>query len=167
MPIRLFVLFTILFVSQIFLFNALTLYDLAYAFIFPIIFWLFPLHWNYKWNTLIAFILGLIVDVSLLKIGIHAFTSVLMMTLREVWIDLITPQINPNERENFKPYTQSTLWAITYFVPLTFMYSLVYHVMRDLGFSLNTFWKFLLTGIYSAFWIILLYSLFVRQNEKR
>jgi len=167
MPLRLFAVFLMIIFLQIFFFNALTLFDLAYAFVFIIVLLLLPLDWDYKWVISLAFVVGIIMDISVLKLGIHAFTSVLMVTLRNSWIYIITPQINPNDKIDFKPFSQSFGWSLAYFTPLIFFYSLIYHLLADLQFTLNTFWKFFATGFYTSTLVLLIYTLFIKTSEKR
>lgn len=167
MPFRLLSSFLIIFVFQLFFFNAITLYDMAHAFVFVIILLLLPLDWDYKLLITIAFFLGLFVDISVLKFGIHSFTSILIVTMRGFWIQIITPQINPNDKTNFKPFLQPFGWSLAYFVPLIFTYSLIYHVLSDLHFTINTFWKFFSTGFYSSLLILLIYALFLKSSDRR
>lgn len=167
MPIRLIFSFIMILFLQLFFFNAITLYDTAFAFVFIMVLLLLPLDWNYKLLITVAFFIGIVVDISILKVGIHAFTSILIITLRGFWIDIITPQINPNDRINFKPYAQNLSWMVSYFTPLIFLYSLIYHTLSDLHFTLNTFWKFFATGFYTSILIILIYILFIKISDKR
>ncbi len=167
MPLRLISSFVIILILQLFFFNAITLYDTAFAYVFVMILLLLPLDWDYKVLITVAFFIGILVDISILKLGIHASTSLLIVTLRGLWIDIITPQINPNDKLNFKPYAQSLTWIISYFTPLIFIYSFIYHILSDLHFSLNTFWKFFATGFYSSLLILLIYALFIKTSDKR
>lgn len=167
MPIRLVFAFTILVFLQLFFFNAITLYDTAYAFVFVMVLLLLPMDWDYKMLISLAFFLGLLIDLSVLKPGIHASSSILIVTIRGYWIDIITPQINPNDKINFKPYAQNISWIVSYFTPLIFFYAFVYHILSDLYLSLNTFWKFFATGFYSSLLVILIYALFIKTSEKR
>ncbi len=167
MSLRLITSLVVILFLQLFFFNAISLYDTAFAFVFVMILLLLPLDWDYKVLITVAFSIGILVDISILKLGIHASSSILIVTLRGFWIDIITPQINPNEKLNFKPHAQSLSWIISYFTPLIFVYSLIYHLLSDLHFTLNTFWKFFATGFYSTLLIILIYSLFIKTSDKR
>jgi hypothetical protein len=164
---RLIVSFILIIFLQLFFFNAITLYDTAFAFVFVMVLLFLPMDWNYKLVITIAFLIGIFIDISTLKIGIHASTSILIVTLRGFWINAITPQINPNDRPNFKPYAQNLSWIVSYIVPLVFFYSLIYHILSDLQFTLNTFWKFFATGFYSSSLILLIYMLFIKTSDKK
>ncbi len=167
MPLRLIIIFVVIIFLQVFFFNAISLFDMAYAFVYVMVLLLLPLDWNFKILITVAFLIGLLLDFTNLKLGIHAFTSTLIVTIRSWWIDIITPQINPVEKPNFKPYTQSLSWIVSYFTPLVFLYALIYHILSDLHFSLNTFWKFFMTGFYSDILILIIFALFIRTSDKR
>lgn len=167
MPLRLITSFVIIIFLQLFFFNAISLYDTAYAFVFIMVLLLLPMDWDYKLLISIAFFIGILLDVAILKLGIHASTSILIVTLRGFWIDIITPQLNPNDKANFKPYAQNLSWMISYFTPLVFIYSLIYHILSDLQLSLQTFWKFFATGFYSSLLILLIFTLFIKTSDKR
>ncbi|MDH5366563.1 MAG: Rod shape-determining protein MreD [Cyclobacteriaceae bacterium] len=101
----------------------------------------------------IAFIIGLIIDMFYNSFGVHTSASVLLAFLRFYWGNIITPQggyeinISPNLK------TMGFQWFSTYFLPMLFVHHFTLFFTEAGGFFL--FWFTLLKVIMSTFFTFL------------
>ncbi len=157
--------FVILFL-QFFIFNAITINEYAYAFVFNLVLFMLPLSVNNTFLLFFAFFSGLLVDISTMKIGVHAFSTVMIVPIRELWLNFITPQLSVNEKQLMIIEEQPLDWHFTYLVPLIFIYSFIYHIFANLGFSTITLFQVISTGIYSSLLNFIFFILFFSKTKK-
>jgi len=151
---------------QIFLFNQIGIGDWAYALVFPLAILMLPLQINPSFIFIIAFFSGLIIDLSVWRLGVHAFSSVTLMAIRGTWINFITPQLSAVEKDELELPEQALDWQLTYLGPLLIIYSFIYFVLVDFGLSISSILSFILTGLYSTFLSLLVFILIYRTPKR-
>jgi hypothetical protein len=114
---------------------------------------------------LIAFGMGLVLDFLIFPIGAHAFTSLLIVVFRNLWVKLITPQIIINPTEQIEPQKQNFRWQVLYVLPLVLIYELVYNVLADFTISFFTLEKVFFSWLYTSFFCLIFTILFFRKVE--
>ena len=124
------------------LFKNVVLFHTAFCFIYILYILRFPVETNPLVLMLIAFTLGLGVDMFYDSTGLHAMASVFLAYLRKVWLMRITPQGGYDRNSMPTLTTQGLQWFLIYALPLVFMHHTVLF-FTEAG-SILYFWSFLL-----------------------
>jgi hypothetical protein len=140
---------------QQYLFNSLTIFDIATPFIFLIYLLLLPLSIKFSWTIIIAFVMGLSIDLLSYSIpdGLHSFAAVAITGLRQSWIRVTNPTVNFSGKENFTFSQQSMNWFVIYLSPLLLFHHTIYFVLD--AFSSPGFWWVILRIITSFIYTLL------------
>ncbi len=77
---------------QVTILRNLTLFDVAFCFIYIGFILFLPIETNRLILLILAFIIGFVVDLFYDSIGIHAASAVLLAFIRPYWINVLTPQ---------------------------------------------------------------------------
>lgn len=163
-------LFVIYLVLQVFVFNHFTLFDVATPCIFLVFLLNLPMSTRYPVLLLIAFFSGLALDlfsVGLIK-GVHAFSAVFLMSIRDFWVWGISNRANYRGSEENMLQVQSLPWYMQYIIPMVLVYEAVYCFMEAFSFG-NISYTLLRLGSSSAFSIIvvLIFTLLFHRQTKR
>src|SRR5690606_42050212 len=91
----------------------------------------------------LGFIMGFTIDIFYDSLGMHAMASVLIMYLRNYWLNLITPQGGYDTNAVPVLSMNGVQWFLIYLVPLVFLHHTVLFFIEAGGFQLFwfTFWK--------------------------
>lgn len=122
---------------QVFLANQMVLYDVATPYVFLLLLLFFPVESPRSVQYLVAFGVGLVVDVLSLEgaIGLHAFCAVLLMGLRQPVINFLGTSTSVRGTNELRLEEQDGLWYLSYFFPLILVYCLVYGFLEALSFQ--------------------------------
>lgn len=152
---------------QVLVLGHLALFNIGFCFIYLLFLLLLPNEIGYVQSMLGALIVGLIVDVFLGTLGIHAASSVFFMFLRPFWLGIITP------RQGFEVNTLPSIanygiiWFLLYATPLIIMHSLAVFFLEAAGSGL--FWLTLskagLTSLITLVFMIALQYLFYPKGK--
>ncbi|NBV13151.1 MAG: hypothetical protein EBS07_03680 [Sphingobacteriia bacterium] len=148
------------------LFNQMVLFSIALPQVHLLFLLMLPFRISFTWTLLIAFGYGLAYDFlsSNVAIGLGAFSSVLLVTLREGWLNLAVPKIYYDSREELVLPSLPINQLLLFIAPLLFIYLIVYYFMDGIGnfdlgmVLLKTFSGFIYTLFLSTILIILFYS---------
>ena len=143
---------------QILVLGHLALFNIGFCFIYLLFLLLLPVETGYVQSMLGALVIGLVVDIFLGTLGIHAASCVFMMFLRPFWLRTITP------RQGFEVNTipsidnYGLIWFLLYASPLVIMHSVAVFFLEAAGTGL--FWRTLSkTGLTSLITLVFMVSL--------
>ncbi|MEM7369096.1 MAG: hypothetical protein AAF587_10895 [Bacteroidota bacterium] len=160
------VAFLIYLFFQVFLFTDLVLFQLATPFIFLLFLFMLPVDTPIPLQYVIAFVLGLLVDVLTTPqaIGLHAFSCLLAVGARSRLLPIIgTSQMRHVQELDLK--SQNSTWYITFLLPLIFIHHLAYFFLEDFTFQyfFHTLLKVISSTIYTFIICYLLTHLFYKK----
>jgi hypothetical protein len=151
---------------QGFMFNGLTLFDIARPHLFVLFLLMMPTRLSLAILFSVAFLMGITVDIFTQPLGGFAFAAVFIVGVRQFWMIAITPSLNfLNIAEEMDLQKQGTTWLITYLTPLIFLFELIYFTLIDLSFNLFTLYKAFASGIYTAVFVLLAVILFYKRSN--
>ena len=157
----------IFFLLQIVIFRNVALFDVGFCFVYIAIILLLPLETDRILTLVVAFLIGLIIDVFYNSFGVHASAAVILAFIRFYWVNAIAPQggYDPNVSPNIT--NMGVQWFLAYALPMLFVHHFTLFFTEAGGFTF--FWFTLLKVMMSTFLtfvvIILIQVLFV--NPKR
>jgi hypothetical protein len=164
-------LFSTFIFLQVFLFDHLTLFDLAYCQVFFLYVLYLPLDLSLMAVYGITAAMGLIIGLMSPPVGAHASAALVVAAVRLYWIGAITPQLNLKAGGAGKLILdleeQPISWQFTYVAPLVFLYQILFQLLVDFGFTIRTFLKILASGLLSTLFILPLIILIYRRLNKK
>lgn len=148
-------------IQVIFLRNVV-LFDRAFCFIYIGFLLYLPVETNRPLLMGLGFLTGFIVDIFYDSLGIHAAACVLIMFVRNPWLNLLTPQggfdpgVIPSMRLN------GLRWFIMYSAPLIVLHHFALFFIEAAGFTMFgfTLTKVLLSSLFTLVAIIIAQVLF-------
>lgn len=144
-----FISFFIYLLLQVMLFKSLTMFNVAFCFIYVGYLLLLPIEINSLWLMIISFILGFCIDIFYDSLGLHSLTLVFIAYLRNYWLGAITPQGGYDAGSLPTMASQGLQWFLVYTLPLVFIHHLMLFLVEASNFGL--FWHSMLKAIASLF----------------
>lgn len=163
-------IFLIYLLIQVVVFNQFTLFDVATPFVFLLFLLMLPLNLRFSISLIIAFVVGMLVDwlsFNAFK-GIHAFSSVLMMSVRLPWVNLFSSRFSYHGSEEYLLQVQPLRWHIQYQLPLILVHQFSYFILEAFSFDNfpYTFLKIATSSLYTFGFCILLTLWFYKSNKR-
>jgi len=124
----------ILITLQVIIFNHITLFNLATPFVFLVAILMFPVNFPIIAYYITAFLTGLIIDwlSAPLTIGIHAFATLLIASIRRYIILLTTTSSSfLRSLDEVSLGKQDYVWYVLYLLPLIFVHHLAYFFLES------------------------------------
>lgn len=163
--------FFLMLVGQVLIFNHFTLGGIATPFVFLVFLLLLPLSYNFATSITIGFFTGLLIDLFShdFMSGLHAFSCVLMMTVRVPWIVAITTRNSFKGNEDTFITSQALYWYVLYFSIPILIHHFAYFFLEAFGFGGfgYTLLKTLFSGIFTLVLCLVFSILFYIRPEKR
>lgn len=164
-------IYLLLLVLQVIIFNNFTLWGVATPFPFLVFLLMLPVNIRFHWLILIAFFAGLFVDVfsDNQATGIHAFSCVLMISIRNWWIKIITTRAAYRSSEEFSLEGQPMSWYLNFLVPLILVHHITWFSIEAFSFDhfFTTLLKILSSTIYTFTFCLIFTTLFYRRASRR
>ena len=159
--------FIILVLAQVFIFNKVNLGGFANPMIYPLFIILLPFETNKNLSLLLAFFLGLSVDLFTGSIGLHTSATVFMAFIRPLAFSVISS--NKVFESGIKPginYLGIT-WFISYTAFLVFAHHIFFFIVESFSFDNigHTIFKTLLSTVVSTVLIVVIDVLFKPQAK--
>lgn len=159
-----------LLIGQVLVFDNFSLFGVATAHVFLVFLLMLPLSMRFPLVLLVAFTAGLLVDLfsSNQLIGLHAFSCVLMMSLRRSWVEIVTIRQAFKENEDTFLYFQPVQWYVNYLAPLILVHHIAFYLLE--AFTFQHFGKTLLQIVFSSifsFVLILASTMFIYNQSAR
>lgn len=129
-----------------------------------------PVNTPFPVLILMGFFAGLLVDLLSFGpfTGISSFSAVLMLSLRNAWVFLITNRSSFRGSEETLIRVQPIGWLLQYMVPLILLYELSYHLLEAFGFEDFgiTMLRFITSTLYTLL-VCLIFTYWLHQDYKR
>ncbi|MTI33625.1 Rod shape-determining protein MreD [Xanthovirga aplysinae] len=139
--------FAVYIATQVLLVRNLVLFDRGFCFIYIGFLLLIPFEISTTVLMLIGFGTGLIVDIFYDTLGMHTAACVLLMFLRQSWINLLTPRGGYENVYYPSLKMMGVEWFATYALPLIFVHHLLLFYLEAAGFE---FFFFTLTKVLAS-----------------
>ncbi|MHA7131294.1 rod shape-determining protein MreD [Algoriphagus namhaensis] len=159
--------FLLLLAVQILLLKNLALFGLAFCFIYLMGVLLLPISTRTIPLMLIAFLMGITVDIFYDTLGMHTAAITAMSFVRNSWLKVISPSGGYDEGEIPSLQAQSTGWFVTYAFPLFFFFSFIFFSIDFWGTGnwLNVLNKSFFSSIFTLVLAIIVQLLFFRRRR--
>ncbi|MFN3999111.1 rod shape-determining protein MreD [Algoriphagus sp.] len=154
-------------VVQILFLKNLALFGVAFVFIYLLSVLILPISLKTSPLLIIAFGLGLMVDVFYETIGMHAAAATLMAFVRPLWLRAISPTGGYVDSEEPSLNEMGLVWFLSYSFPLVFIYSLVFFAADQWGTSgfFGVVNKSFFSSIFTCLLAILVQLLFFKRRR--
>lgn len=163
-------IFLIYMLLQVFVFNHFTLFDIATPHVFLLFLLMLPINLRFSLVISIAFAAGLLLDIFSFNAfkGVHAFSATLMMSLRNVWVNIFTNRFSYHGSEEYVLQVQNPLWYTQYLFPLILVEQAAYYIVEAFSFDnfLLTLYKIGGSSLFT-FLICLIFTLVFHKTNKR
>lgn len=147
---------------QILVMDNMQLSYYIHPYVYPLIILALPFRISTSTLMVIAFFLGLIVDISSNSMGLHAASLTLLAFLRPVVVEIITPRssVDASPKPNIRTF--GLQWYLFYAGILILLHHLLYFFLETFSFHelLHTLGKVLLSSVFSLFFVVILAYLF-------
>ncbi|MEM1000390.1 MAG: rod shape-determining protein MreD [Bacteroidota bacterium] len=163
-------IFLIYLLLQVLIFNNFVLFDLATPHVFVLFLVMIPLNVRFPLAITTAFLAGLLLDLCSVDLfrGVHAFSAVLVVALREFWVNAITNRVTYRGSEEYLLQVQPAPWYFQYLFPLILVYELTYHLLEAFSTAHlgQTMLKIGLSSLYT-FAICIIFTFLFHRSSKR
>ena len=165
--IRQLISFILYILVQVWFFRNLVLFDNAFCLMYVGFLLLLPVETGVLLLMVLGFFTGLVIDTFYDSLGIHAAASVLIMYVRQRWLNMLTPQGGYDTGATPDVYLQDLQWFTLYALPLIFVHHSIVFFIEAAGLGLFgfTLWKAFLSTLYSFFIIVAIQYLFYKKRR--
>jgi hypothetical protein len=157
-------------VAQLLVFNNFNILDVAAAHVFLVSLLIIPVSARFPLLITLGFIAGMMVDVFSIGAfkGLHAFSCVLMLALRNGWVSLITSKVAYRGNEDVLIQIQPIVWLVQYLLPLIFVYETAYQLLEAFSFDdiMHTIGKIFASTFYT-FTICIIFIAWIHRGNKK
>lgn len=152
---------------QIFFLKNLALFGLAFGFLYLLGILVLPTSIQSSPLMLIAFFIGLVIDVFYETIGMHAAACTLMAFMRPIWLKVTSPSGGYDEITEPSLAELGVGRFISYAFPLIFIYSLAFFTADQWGTGgfFGVINKSILSSIFTTLLVILVQLLFFKRRR--
>ncbi|HNP20232.1 MAG TPA: Rod shape-determining protein MreD [Fulvivirga sp.] len=151
---------------QVMFLQNVVLFDKSFCFLYIAFLLLLPVDMGVIGLMVLGFITGFTVDIFYDTLGIHAASSVLIMFIRNYWLNMITPQGGYDSGSMPSIELNGWQWFLGYVLPLILIHHIVLFYISSSGFGL--FWftlsKALLSTLFTAVVIMIVQYIFYRKR---
>lgn len=144
---------------QAFLLKNLVIFDTAFCFLYVLYILLLPLEIRTIPLMIIAFVMGLSIDIFYDSLGMHTASLVAMAFVRNTWIGMIVPTGGYDENVQLSVLNMGLGWFFTYSLPLIFLHHLIFFYIDVLGTGL---YLIMVNRIWSSLVFVMILGLMVQ-----
>jgi hypothetical protein len=161
------ILFVVYLLYQVMILQNVVLFHTAFCFLYVLYLILLPVEANPMALMGIGFLMGMCVDMFYESTGLHAFASVLIMYVRNYWLNSLTPQGGYDSNSVPSVAMNGVQWFLIYAVPLIFLHHALLFFMEAGGFGMFwfTLWKVLTSTIFTT--VVILVAQFLFPGRRR
>jgi len=160
--------FVVLVLLQVFLLKNISLYNLSMPYLYILFVMLLPLETPNFVLFLLAFLMGIIIDMFYDTPGLHAAASVILAFVRVLFVSVTV------QRDGFDAEPEPTLgnmgfrWFLTYSTVLILIHHFFLFTLEVFRFSeiQYTLLRFLSSSLFTLFLILITSFLFYRRKER-
>jgi hypothetical protein len=152
---------------QVLILQNVVLFHTAFCFLYILYLLLLPVETNPLLLMGIGFLMGFAVDMFYESIGLHAFACVLIMYVRNYWLNSMTPQGGYDSNSTPSLALGGLQWFVIYSLPLVFLHHAVLFFMEAGGFRMFwfTLWKIITSTFFTM--LVILIAQFLFPSRRR
>lgn len=154
--------FFIYLLYQVLILKNIVLFNTAFCFLYVAYLFFLPVESNPLFLMFAGFIMGFAIDIFYDSLGLHAFSCVLVMYVRNYWLSLITPQGGYDSSTTPSIAINGMQWFLVYTIPLVFLHHAVLFFVEAGGFGMFwfTLWKIITSTIFTTIVTVVVQYLF-------
>ena len=154
--------FFIYLLYQVLILKNIVLFNTAFCFLYVAYLFFLPVEANPLILMFAGFMMGFAIDVFYDSLGLHAFSCVLVMYIRNYWLALITPQGGYDSSTTPSIAINGMQWFLVYTIPLVFLHHSVLFFVEAGGFGMFwfTLWKIITSTIFTTLVTVVVQYLF-------
>lgn len=123
-------------IIQVLFLKNLVIFGIAFCFIYVLFILLLPMEMKTIPMMLIAFVLGMGLDIFYDTLGIHTACLVFIAFIRNFWLKLLTPTGGYDENQSPSLLNMGFGWFSYYSLPLFFLHHVLFFYIENLGTGL-------------------------------
>lgn len=152
---------------QVMILQNVVLFHTAFCFLYVVYLLLLPVDTNPLLLMGVGFAMGFIVDMFYESIGLHAFACVMIMYLRNYWLNSLTPQGGYDSSTVPSLALNGVQWFLIYVMPLVFLHHALLFYLEAGGFGMFwfTLWKVITSTVFTT--IVILIAQFLFPSRRR
>lgn len=154
--------FFIYLLYQVLILKNIVLFNTAFCFLYVAYLFFLPVEANPLFLMFAGFVMGFAIDIFYDSLGLHAFSCVLVMYVRNYWLSLITPQGGYDSSATPSIAINGMQWFLVYTFPLVFLHHSVLFFVEAGGFGMFwfTLWKIITSAIFTTLVTVVVQYLF-------
>lgn len=159
--------FIVYLLLQVLFFKNVVLFHTAFCFVYIAFLLLLPIDTNSLLLMAFGFVTGFLVDVFYDSLGMHAFACVLIMYMRNYWLNLITPQGGYDNNVVPSLSMNGLQWFLVFTMPMVFVHHAVLFYIEAGGFALFwfTLWKAITSTLFTTLVLVIIQYLFPSRRR--
>ena len=144
--------FFIYLLYQVLILKNIVLFNTAFCFLYVAYLFFLPVEANPLFLMFAGFLMGFAIDIFYDSLGMHAFSCVLVMYVRNYWLSLITPQGGYDSSATPSIAINGMQWFLVYTFPLVFLHHSVLFFVEAGGFGMFwfTLWKIITSTLFTT-----------------
>jgi len=152
---------------QILVLKNLVLFGTAFCFLYVMYILLLPIEFKTVPTLIIAFVLGLGIDIFYDTLGVHTASILVLAFVRRSWIKIITPRGGYDEDLHPSILNMGFGWFFSYSFPLILLHHILFFYIDNLGTGLFLFvvQKVITSAVFVFIMIIIVQLLFYRRRR--
>ena len=147
---------------QVLILKNIVLFNTAFCFLYVAYLFFLPVESNPLFLMFAGFIMGFAIDIFYDSLGLHAFSCVFVMYVRNYWLSLITPQGGYDVSATPSIAINGMQWFLVYTIPLVFLHHSILFFVEAGGFGMFwfTIWKIITSTIFTTLVTVVVQFLF-------
>lgn len=147
---------------QVLILQNVVLFHTAFCFLYVIYLLSLPVETNPLILMVIGFLMGFMVDMFYESLGLHAFACVLIMYVRNYWLNSMTPQGGYDSNATPSLALGGLQWFLVYTMPMIFLHHglLFFLEAGSLKMFWFTLWKVITSTLFTTLVILIAQFLF-------
>jgi hypothetical protein len=161
------ILFIVYLLYQVMILQNVVVFHTAFCFLYVLYLILLPVESNPIVLMAFGFLMGICVDMFYESVGLHAFASVMIMYVRNYWLNSLTPQGGYDSNSVPSVAMNGVQWFLVYAMPLIFLHHSLLFFLEAGGFGMfwYTLWKVLTSTIFTT--VVILIAQFLFPGRRR
>jgi len=159
--------FFIYLLYQVLILQNVVLFHTAFCFLYIAYLLLLPVEMKPLTLMAVGLVMGLAVDMFYDSVGLHAFACILIMYVRNYWLNNLTPQVGYDSGDSPSLSLHGIQWFAVYAAPLVFIHHSALFFIEAGGFSMFwfTLWKIITSTLFTL--IVILIAQFLFPSRRR
>ena len=160
--------FFIYLLYQVLILQNVVLFHTAFCFLYVAYLLVLPVETNTLALMGIGFVMGIAVDMFYDSLGLHAFACVLIMYLRNYWLNNLTPQGGYDSNDTPSLALNGIQWFTVYATPMVLVHHSALFFAEAGGFGMFwfTLWKIITSSLFTLLVILIAQFLFPSRRPR-